>query len=258
MDDAGAQLGHDIARFAHDPNADELGAALLVGRALADEFDPPRCRLLLDQLAKQCPAGSQPWTFLAELGFGGTGDNFDAIDNSRLDWVLDRRQGIPISLGVLLIYIAKRTGHGAVGINFPGHFLVRVGSQLVDPLVMAPVSEEQCLDQLREDGLPPPGEEVFQEAPPTAILLRMLNNVKYQYASAAQWDRALDMVDWQLQVQPESGQLFMERGELWNRLGGAMAARDAYEKVLQFSKDPALRTAAQARLAKLPTDETIH
>ena len=74
MDDAGARLGQDIARFAHDPNADELGAALLVGRALADEFDSPRCRSLLDQLVKQCPAGSEPWAFLADLGFGGTGD----------------------------------------------------------------------------------------------------------------------------------------------------------------------------------------
>ena len=258
MHDAGAQLGQDIARFAHDPNADELGAALLVGRALADEFDSPRCRLLLEQLAEQCPAGSEPWTFLADLGFGGAGDNTDAIDNSRLDWVLDHRQGIPISLGVLLIYIAKRTGHGAVGINFPGHFLVRVGTQLVDPLVMAAVSEDQCLDQLGQGGQPPPGQDVFQEAPPKAILLRMLNNVKYQYVSAAQWDRALDMVDWQLQAQPDSGQLFMERGELWNRLGGATAAREAYEKVLQYSKDPALRAAAQSRLASLPTDETIH
>jgi regulator of sirC expression with transglutaminase-like and TPR domain len=255
-----APLGDDIAEFGLDPGADEIGAALLVGRALAQDFDAPRCRADLEALADDCPQSCDPWTYLADLGFSGSRDDHGAVNNSRLDWVLDKRQGIPISLGVLLIHIAKRTGREAVGINFPGHFLVRVGGQLVDPFSMTTTSERECLKQFA------PAEQasvqtplgMFQEAAPKVILLRMLNNVKYQYASMAEWDRALDMLDWQLRIEPNSAQLYLERGELWNRLGGMTGARGAYERVLQLTDDAQLRAAAQSRLANLRADEPIH
>ena len=259
MHDPGG-LGQDIAQFVADPKADALGAALLVGRALTEDFDAPGCRSHLDNLADDCPPSLDPWIYLADLGFSGSGGDFDAVNNSRLDWVLDNRQGIPISLGVLLIHVSQRSGREAVGINFPGHFLVQVGSQLVDPLTMASVSQDECLTRFGQGQQAPAGGVValFQEAEPRTILLRMLNNVKYQFASAAEWDRALDMVDWQLCVQGDSAQLFLERGELWRRLGGTMAARAAYEQAMRVSGDSQLRAAAQSRLANLGADEVVH
>jgi regulator of sirC expression with transglutaminase-like and TPR domain len=257
MSDRVEQLGDDIAAFVRDAQADELDAALLVGRAVAEEFDSGRCRTHVDALAERCPKATEPWSYLAGLGFAGNRGDHDAIACSRLDRVLDSRRGLPISLGVLLIHVAKRAGREAVGINFPGHFLVRVDSHLVDPFVMATISEADCISQFSQDGRVP-AHAVFEEAPPAAILLRMLNNVKYQYASVAQWDRALDMVDWQLRAQPLSAQLFFERGELWSRLGSVTAARDAFAQVLRLSDDQQLHAAAQSRLASLGGNEPIH
>ncbi len=256
--DPTADLGADISRFAAASDADELGAAMLVGRALASDFDVARCQVLLDELVRGCPDEVPPWDYLAELGFSGNEGEFDAKLCSRLDWVLDHRRGIPISLAVLLIHLAKALGRPAVGINFPGHFLVRVDDQLVDPFVMAPTTEREAAAQLGRDPSDTPDLSLFAEASPTAILLRMLNNVKFQFARHGEWHRALDMLDWQLCVEPNSAQLFLERGELWGRLGVVGAARAAYARALELGGDAQLEALAQARLSGLGGSDTVH
>ena len=60
-----------------------------------------------------------------ELGFPGNREHYDDPRNSCLNEVLDRRTGIPITLALVYIEVARRAGMRAEGINFPGHFLVR-------------------------------------------------------------------------------------------------------------------------------------
>ena len=86
----------------------------------------------------------------------------------------------------------------------------------------------------------------------------MLNNVKYQFAGEGRWDRALDMLDWQLCVEPDNAQLYLERGELWSQIGAVSAAREAYARVAELTNDPRLRAAVQARLDRLGDDELLH
>ena len=45
--------------------------------------------------------------------------------NSCLNEVLDRRTGIPITLALLYMEVARRAGVPVEGVNFPGHFLLR-------------------------------------------------------------------------------------------------------------------------------------
>ena len=60
-----------------------------------------------------------------ELGFSGNRDQYEDPRNSCLNEVLDRRTGIPITLALVYIEVARRAGVRAEGVNFPGHFLVR-------------------------------------------------------------------------------------------------------------------------------------
>ena len=60
------------------------------------------------------------------MGFEGATDNYYDPRNSFLCDVIDRRTGIPISLSVLYLEVSRRVGVLAQGVNFPGHFLVRV------------------------------------------------------------------------------------------------------------------------------------
>ena len=61
-----------------------------------------------------------------ELGFSGNREHYDDPRNSFLNEVLDRRTGIPISLAVIYLEVARRAGLRIEGVNFPGHFLVRL------------------------------------------------------------------------------------------------------------------------------------
>src|SRR5262245_22576194 len=60
-----------------------------------------------------------------ELQFVGNEVQYEDPRNSFLNEVLDRRTGIPITLALLYIEVARRAGLQVEGINFPGHFLLR-------------------------------------------------------------------------------------------------------------------------------------
>lgn len=66
-------------------------------------------------------------------GIGGNVEDYYAPENSMLNHVLDTRRGIPVSLAVIWIEVARLAGIEAHGVGLPGHFLVSVGGQLVDP-----------------------------------------------------------------------------------------------------------------------------
>jgi regulator of sirC expression with transglutaminase-like and TPR domain len=249
-----------VRRFSNDPEADEFSAALLVNQALDFSLDPQVLKDRVQCLVDECSEREQPWLYLAELGFAG-GGSYNSVDYSRLDRLLDQRRGIPISLGVLLIHVARRLGLTAVGINFPGHFLVRIGAQLVDPLRMCATSEPECLAGLGEARGQLAAADVFREATPQAVLLRMLNNLKYQFAHRGEWHRSLDMVDLQLAVDPVNAQLLVERGEMWWRLGAVGPARVALERAITLAegRDAEVVKLARQRLAGLGADEgTLH
>ncbi|MCZ6710429.1 MAG: transglutaminase-like domain-containing protein [Gammaproteobacteria bacterium] len=251
----------DVRRFSNDPDADELAAALLVNRVLDDNLDPNALKRRVQCIVDDCPNAEQPWVYLAELGFAGNQASYDSVENSRLDWLLEQRRGIPISLGVLLIHVARGLGLSAIGINFPGHFLVRVGAQLVDPFRMIETSEQQCLADLGAGiGLAATA-DVFSEASPLTVLLRMLNNLKYQFARRGEWHRSLDMIDLQLAVETENPHLLIERGEMWWRLGAIGSARESLRLAISVARgrnEEVVRLAEQW-LDQLGSDEgTVH
>ncbi|MEX1361933.1 MAG: transglutaminase-like domain-containing protein, partial [Nannocystaceae bacterium] len=70
------------------------------------------------------PAARAIVSLLAERGFQGDGDHYEDPANSLLDRVIERGRGLPISLSVLAIHLARHAGVPLQGVGFPGHFLV--------------------------------------------------------------------------------------------------------------------------------------
>ena len=81
----------------------------------------------LDELATGAPAdaGALVDHVVGDLGFTGNDVDYGDPRNSYLDEVLRRRLGLPITLGVLVIELGRRTGTAFAGVGMPGHFLVR-------------------------------------------------------------------------------------------------------------------------------------
>ena len=198
--------------------------------------------------------------WFSEQGFGGPHEQVTAA-HSDLNFVLTYRQGIPISLGIVLIESARRLGMTALGINFPGHFLVRIDEQVIDPVGMD-ILLPQHLKQMTQH-MESPLHAILQPATPQMIALRMLNNLKALHASVGDFVAVLEVMDLQLSVVDEQAEmlasLHFERGEYWQKLGAVGAARDAYHKCAQISVYPQLTRKAQQLADKLDgTDETLH
>src|SRR5215216_5485259 len=86
-----------------------------------------------------------------ELQFAGSQmDKYEDPRNSCLNQVIDRRTGIPITLAVVYMEVARRAGVQLHGVNFPGHFLVRYPESRAKGLIIDPfhggavLSEHQC------------------------------------------------------------------------------------------------------------------
>ena len=239
-----------ITRFrqlAANSASDEMSGALLVNEALVPGIDAAAVRSQVDELADACPEGTLPWAWLDEQGFAGNRESFTDPANSCIADVLKTRRGIPITLGVLLVHIARRRGHDSRGINFPGHFLTRIDGVLVDPFAFQAVTESDCLRKLEGR----PTHRTFEVANAAMIALRMLNNVKFQFMAMARWDRVLDLVDCQLALTPGSAHLLLEQGRAWEELGAPDVARRTYKQLLEAPDAGDIRESAESRLKQL-------
>ncbi|MGE0625808.1 MAG: transglutaminase family protein [Pseudomonadales bacterium] len=249
-----------LSAVATDPAATLMDAALAVNVCIDEELDEATVVDAIVRLKEQYAGqgGSEPWTFLRAVGFGGL-PPADVVAGSRIDTLLESRRGLPITLAVLVVELASSAGIEARGINFPGHFLVRVGQTLVDPLALEVRTESECLATLADDA---DRSAAFADAGPREVLLRMLNNLKVFHVGRAEFHRALEVVDCQLEVLPGHAGLVFEQGEYWLRLGSIQGARAAFRRIVAGDgviNDAAVRVAARRRLAELgDRSDTLH
>ncbi len=116
-----------------------------------------------------------------DLGFQGNSEDYYNPENSLLPTVFENRTGLPIALCCIAIFLSHRAGMNVVGINMPGHFIVRHGEVLFDPFHGCRIlTKEDCGEILRCQGIEP-GPACFQQASPRRILQRILSNLVYAF-----------------------------------------------------------------------------
>jgi len=183
-----------------------------------------------------------------ELRFTGNREKYEDPRNSCLNEVLDRRTGIPLTLSIVYMEVARRAGLQVDGVNFPGHFLVRcpeitTGNHLViDPFhAGALLSEHNCRLLLQKHV----GSEVaFSRsllAPATRlqILVRTLLNLKRIYVHMRSFPQARDVTELLLAVTPSALHELRDRGLLayhMNDVTGALRDLQTYLKLASMSE----------------------
>jgi regulator of sirC expression with transglutaminase-like and TPR domain len=218
---------------------DELAAAL-AGRGLAERSAAQQARALSEYL------------YLL-LGFHGNERDYYDPRNSFLNDVLDRKTGIPISLGVLYIEVARRIGVRASGVSFPGHFLVRVegsdsgGAAIVDPFFRGSVLGTREIEELhlRATGRSATTGSLLEPASTRLVLLRMLANLRGIHSSRGDFPALLVVLDRMLDLAPNAGPERRDRGLLSAKLGAPRAAIDDLTRYLVVS--PHAGDAAEVR-----------
>jgi len=182
--------------------------------------------------------------FVQEALRGNTEESNDPR-NSFLNEVLDRRLGIPISLSIVYMEVARRISFDVRGVGFPGHFIVKCATKeretFIDPFNGGRIlTAEDCQDLLdRVYG----GSVSVQPAflcpmDKKAIITRMLFNLKGLYYQRDDYHKALSVVDRILILNPGVLSEIRDRGMLYMQTSLFSRALADLEYYLEHSQSP--------------------
>lgn len=166
-----------------DATLDEM--TLTLSKALQPDLDLIGAMAELDELAGRCPTPTREGVMrylVHDAGFEGDPTRYHRWENSCVDRVVAERRGMPITLAVVAVEIARRVGVHLTGVGMPGHFLVGDPDDpqwFADPFHRQPErTRDQCRELLVRLGATQWSETYLDPSPPRLIVARMLNNLK--------------------------------------------------------------------------------
>jgi regulator of sirC expression with transglutaminase-like and TPR domain len=181
-------------------------------------------------------------TLFDELGFRGNRESYYDPRNSYLNEVIDRKLGIPITLSIVYIEVARRIGFPVQGVSMPGHFLAKHVTDeeeiFIDPFhegrVMGSAGCAELLCQVT-GGRMQLGPEHLKAATKKQILTRMLSNILAIYSESNDHIRALAAIERILLINPNSASYVRDRGFLLAALDRPNAAVLELKRYLEMN-----------------------
>jgi regulator of sirC expression with transglutaminase-like and TPR domain len=224
-------------------------------RRIDDWSEALRARIAADANNLQKLARLREFVFV-ELGFAGDHKDYFSPSNSLLHEVMERRRGIPLTLGIILMELGWRIGMPLEGVGFPGHFLVRLsgepGDLLLDPYRHAmSVHEEDCRHMLIEStrGEVEFSPELTQSVDKHQMIVRLLHNLKAAYVRRGDDAGALGVVERLMLVQPDDLAQVRDHGLLQYRLQRFAPALESLLRYLERASDADDRAGVEATVA---------
>jgi regulator of sirC expression with transglutaminase-like and TPR domain len=180
-----------------------------------------------------------------ELGYRGNQANYYDARNSCLQHVVPARMGIPITLAVVYLEVARRLGFPVFGVGLPGHFVVEYddgrfrtyvdvfdGGQLMTAAECAALVKERANVEIT------PGSEAFRRAGKRDILLRMLANLRAVFLHAEDWLKAYEVLSWLIRANPASADEYRQRAVAGIRTSRLRSAAADLERYLRLAPAP--------------------
>jgi serine protease Do len=219
------QTRNDLAKTleGQEKDVDLVHAALLIARLDNEELDVEVYKKEVDRLARQAaatfPAKADAAAKLKALnkflfeerGYHGSRVDYYTRNNSYLNEVIDDREGLPITLSVLYIEVARRVGLNVVGVPLPGQFMVRheppggMKHQLVDVYAGGKlVSKEEASKTVEKITGEPIKAEHLKAITKKGIILRMLRNLANVAQQEQDLDSMLNYLDTVVAVDPQA------------------------------------------------------
>ena len=257
-----------ITSAANAPGGSLAQAALVIARVEYPRLDPEPYLAMLDAMGEaarrhierhaegtgsstpaSCVQALNAYLF-DEMGFVGNRKQYEDPRNSCLNEVLERRTGIPITMSVVYMEVARRAGLRIDGVNFPGHFLVRCcegkprtgAGLIIDPFHGgALLTEHDCRMLLQRHV----GDEVafskslLASATRPQVISRMLLNLKRLYVHMRSFPQAREVTEMLLALTPSSLSELRDRGLLayhLNDFTSALRDLQAYLKLSSMSE----------------------
>lgn len=236
-----------------DENIDVIRAALVIARTEYPNLDIEEYAGRIERMARRAAgaSGLDPKSTIAALNqvvfeqanLRGNREDYYDPRNSFLNDVLDRGLGIPITLSVVYMEVARRIGFPLSGVGMPGHFLLKYygddgQERLIDCFNRGDIlSRQDCQTRLDEiySGEMKMRPEFLHPISRRQVLTRMLNNLKTVYLSTRNFRKALPIADLILVIYPQSAEDLKQRALLRYSMGKHGLAGQDLEEYLKVS-----------------------
>lgn len=192
------------------------------------------------------------------FGYKGEEENYDDLRNADLAQVIERRRGLPVALSILYIHAARSLGWIIEGLNFPGHFVIRLHggrrAAIIDPFgggVTRTIRDLRAMLKSQSSDKTELKPEHFMALDNRQVLLRLQNNIKVrriQEGDLAGAERALQRMLW---LSPNQVDLWRESGILNIRLDNLLTARRSLTRYLELAENDQQRQRAARLLQEL-------
>ena len=184
--------------------------------------------------------------FYRTWGFGGVGGVYRLSDALWLDNVLECRQGLPTSLGVILLHVAQGLGIPLLPVIFPTQMILRAGWLDGELWLINPINgdtlDEHTLDIWLRGNIGSGIElvdEDLEEADNNTVVRKLLDTLKSALMDEKQMELALNASEAMLEFDPEDPYEIRDRGLIYAQLEcDHVALSDLNYFVEQCPEDP--------------------
>jgi len=185
-------------------------------------------------------------------GYAGDRDTYDDLQNANIIRVIDRRRGLPVALGILMMHLARSQDWDMRGLDFPGHFLLRLECD-GERVIVDPFHGGAALDapELRALLKATAGNDAelqahhYDTVSDRDVLLRLQNNIKLRLIKEQRVEEAANIVESMLLLAPDRAVLWRESGLMNAHIGKVRTAIAAFETyVIKETRDAPKREVA--------------
>lgn len=175
------------------------------------------------------------------LGFKGDTDDYYNPKNNFLNEVLDKKSGIPITLSIIYVEVARRIGLELTITGFPSHVVVKYNEEMVlDPFGGGRLLDVEDLNDILYQNFEEEIEflpEFLDELPPDKILVRILRNLKNSYAQSYAFEKAMRCTNMILAVEPDSPDEIRDKGILEEKMLNYESAMTYLNRYLEIAPE---------------------
>jgi len=173
------------------------------------------------------------------LGFSGDDNDYYNPKHNFLNEVIDKKVGLPITISILYVEVAKFIGLDLKIVGFPSHILVKYNEEII----LDPFHDGNLLDRDDLQGILDTNfneqlkfqPEFLDEIESEQILLRMTRNLKNSYVQSFVYDKALRCTNMVLAIEPDSPEDIRDKGILEERLQNSETALKYLNKYLEIN-----------------------
>jgi len=241
-----------IACAIHEDPARDPAAAREVAQIGVDR--------LSDRLKRESPEEAIAETMAGDLGLSGDLFTPEDPDNADVISLAGRRRGLAVAIGVFYLHAARKCGLTVQGVDFPGHFLLRIETD-EGPLALDPFSEgrvvlpSELTRRALHAGLTPNVADRLDRlmAPVTdrAVLLRLQNVIFAQASAAGDFARAERAALRRALLDPTDHRPWLDVASAREGQGALAGALEALQKATALDGGAALATRAQRERVRL-------